>query len=216
MTSTNMTSKLFRTLLLSCLLPLIVACGSSSTSNTLPALDSDAVILAFGDSITYGTGARPDQSYPAQLSNLIGRKVINAGVPGETSGGGLARLPKVFSTASPDLVLLCLGGNDFLKRQDRQLTRKNLHAMISWIQLQDVPVILLAVPELSFGFSGTLKPAGIYRELAADLKLPLIENALTEVLSDRSLKADPIHPNAQGYRQLAEAIADYLTIATGR
>ncbi|MDP2252857.1 MAG: GDSL-type esterase/lipase family protein, partial [Thiobacillus sp.] len=84
---------------------------------TLPKLDSHDVIVAFGDSLTHGTGASADTAYPAVLASLTGLAVINAGVPGDTTSSGLARLPAVLEEHRPRLVLLCLGGNDMLRKQ---------------------------------------------------------------------------------------------------
>ena len=196
----------YLTSLLALALLLLTACSQPPAPKSLPELNSDAVILAFGDSITYGTGAARQQSYPAQLAGMTSLKVINAGVPGETTVAGLKRLPGVFEKVKPDLVLLCLGGNDFLRRLNRDEARANLAAMIEWLQAQDVPVVLVTVPELGFGLTGTLKPAAMYAGLAQQYKLPLQNDILAEVLSDRGLKSDAIHPNAAGYQRIAEAI----------
>lgn len=184
----------------------LLLAGCSADKARLPLLGSDATILAFGDSLTFGTGASSSESYPQVLAELTGHSVINAGVPGETTAGGLARLPRVLEETKPDLVILCLGGNDFLRRLDPAQTRSNLTRMIQMIRGANVPLVLVAVPQLRLISSSD----PLYRELAKELKLPLENEVLADVLRDRDLKSDPIHPNAKGYRRMAEAIAELL------
>jgi acyl-CoA thioesterase I len=181
----------------------LAACGSKPG---LPQLATDATVLAFGDSLTHGTGARDGESYPEVLAGLVGREVINAGVPGETTAGGLARLPRVLEETRPDLVILCLGGNDFLRKQDPAQTRANLERMIQMVRGAGIPLVLVAVPQPRL-FSG---PPPLYRELAKAHHLPIEEDILNDVLRDNALKSDPIHPNAAGYRRIAEALAELL------
>ena len=181
----------------------LMACSSGAK---LPRLASDAVILAFGDSLTFGTGATLTESYPAILEGLVGRRVVNSGIPGEVTGEGLSRLPGVLEREKPALLILCHGGNDLLRRLNQQQTANNLRAMIRLAQERGVAVVIIAVP--SPGLS--LSPPSFYRETAAEMGLPIEEEALTMVLSDGSLKSDYIHPNAVGYRRLAESIAALL------
>lgn len=194
-----------RRMLLAVIVGVLLA-GCSADKDRLPLLGSDATILAFGDSLTFGTGASSGESYPQVLAELTGRKVINAGVPGETTADGLARLPRVLEETQPDLVILCLGGNDFLRRLDPAQTRSNLTRMIQMIRGANLPLVLVAVPQLRFLSSSD----PLYLELAKELKLPLENEVLADVLHDRDLKSDPIHPNAKGYRHMAEAIAELL------
>ncbi|NIW86312.1 MAG: arylesterase [Gammaproteobacteria bacterium] len=176
------------------------ACGPSAPA--LPPLADDAVILAFGDSLTHGTGANDGESYPAVLTRLTGREAINAGVPGELSAAGRERLPGLLARHSPDLLILCHGGNDILRARNRQDTAANLRAMIRAARDKSVPVVLIGVPERGLW----LESAQLYSQLAEEFALPLEAEVLPRILGDASLKSDSIHPNAQGYRQIAEAI----------
>jgi acyl-CoA thioesterase-1 len=180
------------------------ACSSSSPQ--LPRLSENAVILAFGDSLTFGTGADQQHSYPAVLARLTGRKVINAGVPGEVSDAGLARLPGLLEQYSPELVILCHGGNDILRRHTPEQIASNLEAMARAAKARGIPVMLIGVPE-----RGVFVPsAPFYEEVAKSLDIPLENRILATVLSTASLKADPVHPNADGYRRIAEAVYELL------
>jgi lysophospholipase L1-like esterase len=181
----------------------LIACSSGNKS---PRLAKDAVILAFGDSLTFGNGATLDESYPAILEHLVGRRVVNSGVPGEVTAEGLSRLPEVLEREKPALLILCHGGNDLLRRLNQKQTANNLRAMIRLAQARGIAVVIIAVPSPGIALS----PPALYREIAAEMKIPLEENALTMVLSDGALKSDYIHPNAAGYRRLAESIAALL------
>jgi lysophospholipase L1-like esterase len=182
----------------------LAACGEKPPP--LPKLGSDDVILAFGDSLTYGTGAGPEEAYPKILGGLINRQVIGAGVPGETTEDGLERLPAVLDEVKPKLLLLCLGGNDMLRKVNYASIESNLRAMIEAARLRSVPVVLIGVPEPVL-FGGA---APFYTKLADELKVPLEKKIMQDVLFDKELKSDQIHPNARGYRRMAQAIAEFL------
>lgn len=191
------------------LLVIILAAGILSSCTKPPGLSrlsQEDVVVAFGDSITFGTGASPDESYPAVLEELIGRRVVNAGIPGEVTAGGLARLPDVLDREKPALVIIGLGGNDFLRKLDKKQAAANLREMVRMAGEKGAAVVLLAVPSLGLSAS----PDPLYREIAGEFKAPLEEQALSDILADRSLKADMIHPNAAGYRRLAESVRDLL------
>lgn len=182
----------------------LAACGEKVPP--LPRLADDAVVLAFGDSLTHGTGTTVDRAYPAQLQALIGRRVINAGLPGETTAGGLVRLPAVLDETQPDLLLLCLGGNDMLRQRPVEETVANLRAMILIAQERRIPVVLIGVPAPRLFSSAP----DFYAQLAAEFGLPYEGEVFNRVLKDPSLKSDTIHANAKGYRLVAERIAELL------
>jgi acyl-CoA thioesterase I len=181
----------------------LAGCGAK---NKVEKLDPSAVVLAFGDSLTYGTGASPEESYPAVLGRAIGRKVVNAGVPGETSAQGLERLPDVLDEVKPKLLILCHGGNDFLRRLDDGAAASNVRAMIRVARSKGIDVVLLATPKPG------LPPSipTFYGEIAAEQKVPFEEGVIRTVLFDNRLKSDMVHPNGQGYAQIATAVQKLL------
>ncbi len=183
---------------------LVASCGGSTPKGEK--LAPDAVILAFGDSLTHGTGASQSESYPAQLQGLIGRKVVNAGVPGETSATGLARLPGMLDEVQPAMLLLCHGGNDFLQKLGDEVAAANVRAMVKLARERNIRVVLLATPK------PTLPPSvpGFYREIADAERVTFVETAMKEVLSDRALKSDLVHPNGKGYGEIAKAVRKAL------
>jgi lysophospholipase L1-like esterase len=185
--------------LLFAVLLLVSGCGQQARLAALPA---DAVVLAFGDSLTFGTGASEAESYPAQLARLAGRRVVREGVPGEVSATGLARLPAALDEHQPRLLLLCHGGNDFLRRLPKAEAAANVRAMVQLARSRGIDVVLLGTPE--FGF--LLTPAEFYGEIAKEFRIPYEGEVLSKILRDSSLKSDQIHPNAAGYRLMAERV----------
>ena len=181
----------------------VLLLNACSRAPSIRPIAPNDVILAFGDSLTVGTGAEPDESYPAVLQRMLGHRVVNAGRPGERTGDGLSRLPVVVDSAKPALVILCHGGNDFLQRRGTGNIKSNLAEMIQFLQAKQIDVILVGVPQPTFFH----RAAPLYRELAREYHLPYDGKILNEIISDRALKSDQIHPNAQGYQKLAEAIA---------
>ena len=173
----------------------------------LSPLNNDAVILAFGDSLTYGTGANSDtQSYPAVLSQLTGLKVVNKGIPGEVSKTGLGRLPKILKEINPDLVILCHGGNDIIRKLGKKQLKENLNKMIEIVQNSGAELVLIGVPN----FSLMLNVPELYPELSSIYNIPIQLTILPKLERSLQLKSDQIHPNAKGYRLMAESIQTLL------
>jgi len=186
------------------LIAALVGCGEK-VPRVAP-VGPNEVIVAFGDSLTYGTGAAETESYPVVLGQLIGRKVVRAGVPGEVTAQGLARLPRVIEEHRPALMIVCLGGNDMLRRMDEAQVRRNLREIIRTIRARGIAVVLVGVPKPALIASA---PA-FYGELAEEFGIPYEGKVVTDVLYQLEMKADPLHPNAKGYRRMAEAIAELL------
>jgi acyl-CoA thioesterase I len=182
---------------------LLAGCAKPAKIERLP---SDAIVLAFGDSLTFGTGADEHDSYPVQLEKLIGRRVIRAGVPGEVTAQALVRLPHALDEHEPHLLLLAIGGNDFLHRLGNAQAEENVRAMVKLARGRGVDVLLIGTPEPGF----TVTPPAFYASIAEEFRVPYEDQVVGEVLRNASLKSDPIHPNALGYRLIAERLAAAL------
>jgi len=183
----------------------LAGCGREKVPK-LSAVGSNDVIVAFGDSLTYGTGASEAESYPVVLGELIKRKVVRAGVPGEVTSGGLARLESVIDEHRPKLMIVCLGGNDMLGKSADAPIIENLREIIKTIKGRGISVMLVGVPRPGL----ITDTAPFYAELAREFDIPYEGKIVIDVLYQRDLKSDPIHPNAKGYRKMAEAIAKLL------
>ena len=188
---------------------LVIAVGVAGCGPKVPRLSPlgpNDVIVAFGDSLTHGTGANENESYPAVLAQLVNRKVIRAGVPGETTSGGLARLESVIQEHGPSLMIVGLGGNDMLRKVDDAEIKANLRTLIQTIRSRGISVVLFGVPKPALITSAP----EFYAELAKEFGLPYEGKIVTDVLYHPDQKSDSIHPNAKGYRRMAEAIAALL------
>ena len=185
--------------------------GCAPSPAPLAPLASSDVILAFGDSLTHGTGASRGQDYPAQLSALIGRQVVASGVRGEKSEGALRRFAAELRRVRPALVIVCTGGNDFLRKVDEMKTEENLRKITAIAKSENIPMILVAVPRASLlSFIVPLNHP-MFARVAADTGLWLEDSALKNILSNPAMtSADSIHPNELGYLEMAKAIADLL------
>lgn len=180
---------------------LLTAC--SSESPRLQRLQPDDVIVAFGDSLTYGVGAPQDKSYPVVLAGLLKMTVINEGVSGEETVGGLKRIDAVLQKYQPQLVILCLGGNDQLRKRSPAVIKENLKMLIRHIRATGSEVFLIAPPKLSISLS---VPA-LYAELGEEEGVPVDDVTLPDLLGQTEMRSDYIHFNAVGYQAFAEAIA---------
>jgi acyl-CoA thioesterase I len=186
------------------------ALAACSKPPKMAAVPRGATVLALGDSITSGSGATVEESYPAVLAQITGWQVLNGGVPGDTSADALARLPALLQEHSPRVVLVSIGGNDFLRRLPPAETRANIRAICQQAAAAGAQVLLVGVPEASALAAATrsLADHAMYKELARELKLPLHAGGWSAVLSDPTLRSDAIHGNAKGYAQFARSLAE--------
>lgn len=187
--------------LLVLLCALLGACGGPE----LAPLPPRATVLAFGDSLTYGTGAA-GRGYPEVLAELTGLAVVNAGVPGEISARGRERLPGLLAEHRPALVVLVHGGNDTLRNMPAARTRENLAAMIDASRGAGAQVVMLGVP----GRNLMLSAPSYYAEVAEAAEVPVDLDTLPRLMRDRAVKSDSVHFNGRGYRLMAEAVRDLL------
>lgn len=194
------------TIILSCVLLILSYCGCGRSSPQIARLTKDSVVLAFGDSLTSGVGAPAKDSYPSILEAKTGYRVVNAGVPGELTEAGLTRLPGLLEKHKPNLVVLCHGGNDLLQRTNQAQIIRNLKRMIELIKSYGTDVILIGVPSPGI----RLKTASFYQKIAREYDIPYENNIVSDIVSDPSLRSDFVHPNSNGYRQLAESVAELI------
>ena len=180
--------------------------GCSKSVDHYSVLASNATILAFGDSLTFGTGADKGEDYPSVLASLSGFTIINAGIPGEVSREGLQRLPSLLDEHQPDLLILIHGGNDILRKLSRAELKNNLLAMFNEASIRNIPAVSFGVPEPGL----FLKSAEIYQQIDDESNIPIELSLLPDIIGDTSLKSDIAHPNAKGYKKLAEGIYTFL------
>lgn len=165
-------------------------------------------IVCLGDSLTAGVGATPEEAYPALLARALGLPVINAGVPGDTSGDALRRLEADVLAHHPEAVILLIGGNDLLRRAPRDVFERNLHEMLARLRAAGIPVLLVqqaSIPLLA-DFSSC------YRQAATRHGALLLPNHLIQSFYRRpnTYIADSIHWNARAHREFADELLKYL------
>jgi len=160
-------------------------------------------VIAFGDSLTFGYGAQPGEDYPSRLGALAGTTVLNAGVNGDTTSSALDRVRADVLEHDPRIVIVGLGGNDFLQHVPVATTERNLREIVRAIRGAGAMVVLLGYRFPTLGASYEK----MYERVADEERCLLIPDLLDGILSDPSMKSDEIHPNARGYQLMAERIA---------
>jgi len=163
------------------------------------------VIVAFGDSLVEGVGATMGNDFVSLLSKDLNLPIINLGVSGNTTTDGLARIDAVLAE-KPDIVLLLLGGNDFLRRVPAKETFANLAQIIKTLQDSGAVVVLLGVRGglISDGYES------YYAKLAKEYHTAYVPNVLAGLIGNREYMADSIHPNDIGYAKVAKKLLPVL------
>lgn len=195
-------------ILLIAVLVLTAACSKVKEESIPPG----SKVLALGDSLTEGAGVAQQEAWPNLLASRTEWVVINGGVSGDTSGGALQRLPSLLEQHTPALVLVTLGGNDMLRHIPQQETIANLEKILTLIKAHGAKPVLLATPNPSLmgAVFQHLSAADFYQQVADAQHIPLIKDAISDVISDPQLKGDPLHPNAAGHALLSEKIFEEL------
>ena len=173
-------------------------------------------IVAFGNSLTAGLGVAPDESYPVQLQRKLdiagyAYRVVNAGVSGDTTAGGIRRVSWVLNSR-PSIVILELGANDGLRGLSLQETKTNLERIIRQLQQASVTIVLagMKLPP-NYGQDYTSGFEVLYQALAKQYHLTLIPFFLDGVAGSSLLnQADGIHPTGEGYRIIVEKVFPVL------
>jgi acyl-CoA hydrolase len=175
---------------------------------TFPPVPAGASVLAFGDSVTFGTGAGPGEDWPGLLASRTAWRIANAGVPGDTAEAAAGRLAALLAEHRPALVIVELGGNDFLKRRPPAAVKEALRRILREIRASGAQAVLVSVPEMSLLGVVARRPADapLYAELGKEEGVAIIADVFSSVLARPELCADPIHPNAEGYREMAAGI----------
>lgn len=181
-----------------------------------PAAENRPAIVCLGDSLTAGLGVPPDAAYPARLQaklNDMGYRyrVVNAGISGDTTAGGLSRIDALLER-SPALLLIELGANDGLRGLPLDQAKQNLSQMIERAQAKQVPVVLAGMqipPNYGPDYANAFRQ--MYLDLAQKYKVPLIPFLLEGVAARPELnQPDGIHPTAEGYKIVTENVAQTL------
>jgi len=188
------------------LLVVISGCGRDKFDSIRNPNSAGQAVICFGDSLTEGVGAAAGEDYPSQLARQLDLPVINAGRRSDTTADALERLPRDALVKSPRLVIVLLGGNDFLRKVPRAETRRNLRALVEHIQSQGA-MVALAGMKLGL-FTDEYGP--LFEETAKQLGAYYLPDIMKGILGDAKLKSDAVHPNAAGYRLIAERVAEKI------
>ncbi len=174
-------------------------CGRKTIKNVG---SSGSTIVCFGDSLTFGYGVPGGDDYPAALSKMLNMPVINAGIDGDSSGEALKRIQSDVLDRNPMLVIIEFGGNDFLRKVPLENTIANISQMADMVQEKGA---MAAIVDISSGiFMATYRKA--LRALAENKQAIFVPSVLSGIITNPEMKSDFLHPNAEGYRLIAQRV----------
>lgn len=162
-------------------------------------------IVAFGDSLVFGTGATTPGGFVSMLSEKLNTKIINEGVPGNTTADARERIDTILSH-DPKIVILLIGGNDYLRNIPESTTEENISFIISRLHQQGIIVVLLGVR------GGLLTDTfdDMFTRLAKKHQTAFVKNVLAGIITKREYMSDAIHPNEKGYELIAERVSEEI------
>lgn len=202
--------------------PVAVSAQASSSEATLPPAEPSPEalkVVMLGDSLTAGFNLPPSQALPAEVERILRSSgqsitVINAGVSGDTSAGGLARYDWSVASAEPDMLVLALGANDYLGGIDPEQTKDNLTTIIERALSDDMEILLVSVSARSSAASDPRAAlfAEIYPDLAQSYEVALYSGLVDPIFDQPDmLMQDGLHPTAEGVRTIAPPLAEAIT-----
>ena len=162
-------------------------------------------VVAFGDSLTYGKGASRAETYPARLAQLSGKQVVNLGLSGDTAAAAPKRLPQVLEQ-NPYLVLIEFGGNDFMRSVPFEQTKAAMTQMVDAVQASGAIAVIVDTG----GYYGMRKYTKAYKKLAKEKGAVFVPGILDGIFGEKELMSDQIHPNAAGYKRVADKVYKYI------
>lgn len=191
----------------------VIATATSASE----AISTNKKILVLGDSLSAGLGVDYQQSWPLLLQKRLDQgaynySVINAGISGDTTSGGVSRLPKLIKFYQPEILILELGGNDGLRGTSLKAIEKNLRHMINLAQRSNITVLLIGVQlPPNYGIVYTAGFEKVFSVLAKEYSLKLIQGALKAMVKEGLMQPDGIHPNVKGHREIEKMIWEHLS-----
>lgn len=168
--------------------------------------ESSGPIVFLGNSITVGVGAEAGEDFPTLVGHELGVEIINSGVTGDTTSDALARIDQDVISKNPSVVVVELGGNDFLQKVNFETTRQNFEEIISRLSKTGAKIVIVSVRTSPFSD----KYIELERNLAKKHETTYMDNILKDIISDPKLMADSIHPNGTGYQKIAQRLSGVL------